>query len=59
MLNRFDFMLLKSFKFLGGMFSLLFFSGGAFAQNYPAVLDVNSLNGTNGFEIPHSGNPSD
>jgi hypothetical protein len=42
MLNRFVFMLLKSFKVLGG----------AFAQNYPAVLDVNSLNGTSGFAVP-------
>jgi hypothetical protein len=52
MLNRVNFMLLKSLKVLGGMFSLLLYSCGAFAQNYPAVLDVNSLNGVNGFAIP-------
>ncbi|MCR6637905.1 MAG: T9SS type A sorting domain-containing protein [Sporocytophaga sp.] len=45
-------MFLKHVKALGGVLSCLFISGTIYAQNYPAVLDVSSLNGVNGFAVP-------
>jgi hypothetical protein len=45
-------MFLKHLKAFSGALSCLLISGTICAQNYPAVLDVNNLNGRNGFEIP-------
>ncbi|GAL83924.1 hypothetical protein CHU_0768 [Sporocytophaga myxococcoides] len=45
-------MFLKHFKAFGGVLCCLFISSTIYAQNYPAILDVNSLNGANGFAVP-------